>query len=117
MAYSITLIPGDGIGPEVTETARRVLEATGVSFHWDLALAGADAIEKYGTPLPDYVLQSIRKNRVALKSEGRAQGEETHHLDAAILHLRDDAAPLLEELRYGAELRPWPESHWPGRIS
>ena len=67
MAYDVTLIPGDGIGPEVTEAAKRALEATGVTFHWDLAYAGADVMDKYGTPLPDYVLESIRKNRVALK--------------------------------------------------
>lgn len=66
-AYRITLIPGDGIGPEVTEATRRVLEATGVRFHWDLAYAGADVLTKYGTPLPDEVLESIRENRVALK--------------------------------------------------
>ncbi|GAH46750.1 unnamed protein product, partial [marine sediment metagenome] len=65
--YNITLIPGDGIGREVTEAAKRVLEATGVAFHWDLAYAGADVLDKYGTPLPDYVLESIRKNKVALK--------------------------------------------------
>jgi isocitrate dehydrogenase (NAD+) len=67
MTYSITLIPGDGIGPEVTEAAKRVLEATGVTFHWDLAYAGAGAQDKLGTPLPENVLESIRKNRVALK--------------------------------------------------
>ncbi len=67
MAHNITLIPGDGIGPEVTEATRRVLEATGVSFNWEVAYAGDDAQEKYGTPLPDYVLESIRKNKVALK--------------------------------------------------
>jgi len=67
MAHSVTLIPGDGIGPEVTEATKRVLEATGVAFHWDLAYAGADVLDKYGTPLPDYVLESIRKNGVALK--------------------------------------------------
>jgi len=67
VTYNITLIPGDGIGPEVTEATRRALEATGVSFNWDLAYAGAEVMEKYGTPLPDSVLQSIRKNKVALK--------------------------------------------------
>ncbi len=67
MAYNITLISGDGIGPEVTEATKRVLEATGVSFHWELAYAGSDAIERSGTPLPDPVLESIRKNKVALK--------------------------------------------------
>ena len=67
MAYNVTLIPGDGIGPEVTEATKRVLEATGVAFQWDLAYAGADVLEKYGTPLPDSALESIRKNKVALK--------------------------------------------------
>ena len=67
MAYSVTLIPGDGIGPEVTEAARRVLEATGVSFHWDVVYAGAGVLAEQGTPLPDDVLQSIRKSKVALK--------------------------------------------------
>lgn len=67
MVYRVTLIPGDGIGPEVTEATRRVLEATGVAFQWDIAEAGADIIDKHGTPLPDSVLESVRKNRVALK--------------------------------------------------
>ena len=67
MPYDITLIPGDGIGPEVAEAAVRVLEATGIEFHWELAFAGDRAQDKYGTPLPSYVLESIRKNKVALK--------------------------------------------------
>ena len=67
MEYNITMIPGDGVGPEITEATRRVLEATGVKFNWELAYAGADVIEKYGTPLPDEVLESIRKNKVAIK--------------------------------------------------
>ena len=67
MVYDITLIPGDGIGPEVTGATRRVLEATGVAFRWDVAEAGAGVIDEYGTPLPDSVLESVRKNKVALK--------------------------------------------------
>jgi len=67
MAYRITLIPGDGTGPEVVAAARRVLEATGVEFDWDIQEAGTNALEKYGTPLPDAVLDSIRANKVALK--------------------------------------------------
>lgn len=67
MVYNVTLIPGDGIGPEVSEAARRVLDATGVVFRWDVAEAGADVIDKYGTPLPDSVLESVKKNKVALK--------------------------------------------------
>jgi len=67
MAYNITLIPGDGVGPEVTEATRRVLEASGIAFHWDVVYAGAEAEKKFGALLPDATLNSIRKNRVALK--------------------------------------------------
>ena len=67
MAYNITLIPGDGVGPEVTEATRRVLEATGVKFKWDIAEVGTSAMEKYGTPLPASVVESIKQNKVALK--------------------------------------------------
>jgi isocitrate dehydrogenase (NAD+) len=67
MSYKITLIPGDGTGPEVTEATRRVLEATGIKFDWEIGIVGEAAQEKFGTPLPDHVLQSIRKNKVALK--------------------------------------------------
>jgi isocitrate dehydrogenase (NAD+) len=67
MSYRITLIPGDGVGPEITEATRRVLEATGVNFDWEVVNAGADVIDKYGTPLPEHVIKSIRKNKVAIK--------------------------------------------------
>jgi isocitrate dehydrogenase (NAD+) len=67
MTYNITLIPGDGIGPELTEATIRVLEATGIKFKWDIVNAGVDVIGEYGTPLPEHVIESIRKNRVALK--------------------------------------------------
>jgi isocitrate dehydrogenase (NAD+) len=63
----VTFIPGDGVGPELSEATRRVLEATGVDFEWDFQEAGADVVEKYGTPLPDQVLDSIRSNGVAIK--------------------------------------------------
>jgi len=66
-AYNVTLIPGDGTGPEVIEATKRVLEATGLNFHWDLAYAGATAQDKFGTPTPDHLFESIRKNKVALK--------------------------------------------------
>jgi isocitrate dehydrogenase (NAD+) len=67
MSYRVTLIPGDGIGPEVTTAARRVVEATGVPFEWEIQEAGSDVMAKYGTPLPDQVVESIRRNKVALK--------------------------------------------------
>ncbi|GMR03425.1 MAG: isocitrate/isopropylmalate dehydrogenase family protein [Thermodesulfovibrionia bacterium] len=65
--HKITLIPGDGVGPEITEAAKRVLEATGVSFKWDIQNAGEEVYKQEGTPLPDRVLESIRKNKIALK--------------------------------------------------
>ncbi|MCP3985761.1 MAG: isocitrate/isopropylmalate dehydrogenase family protein [bacterium] len=65
--HRVTLIQGDGIGPEVTESALRVLEAAGVTMEWDSVEAGADVVQKYGTPVPEGVLDSIRKTRVALK--------------------------------------------------
>ncbi|MEX2457981.1 MAG: isocitrate/isopropylmalate dehydrogenase family protein [Actinomycetota bacterium] len=67
MAHRVTLIPGDGVGPELSEATRRVLEGTGVEFDWDVQDAGADVMDKYGTPLPEPVLESIRKNGVAIK--------------------------------------------------
>ncbi len=67
MKHTITLIPGDGVGPEVIEAARRVLEATGVEFQWDVVSAGASALEKEGSLLPERLLESIRQNNVALK--------------------------------------------------
>lgn len=65
--YKITLIPGDGIGPEIVEATKRVLEATGISFEWDIQNAGEEVYKKEGTPLPDRVLASIKKNKIALK--------------------------------------------------
>jgi isocitrate dehydrogenase (NAD+) len=66
-AHRVTLIPGDGTGPEITEATRRVLEGTGVKFEWETQLAGVDVMEEFGTPLPDQVLESIRTNKVAIK--------------------------------------------------
>jgi isocitrate dehydrogenase (NAD+) len=67
MQHRVTFIPGDGIGPEVAEATRRVLEATGVKFQWDTVIIGSQAQDRFGTPLPDQALQSIRKNKVAIK--------------------------------------------------
>lgn len=67
MTHKVTLIPGDGIGPEVAEAARKVVDASGVKIEWDVVEAGAAVIEEYGTPLPEYVLESIKKNKIALK--------------------------------------------------
>ena len=68
MAHRVTLIPGDGTGPELTEATRRVLEATGVEFDWDVQHAGSDVMDQYGgNPLPDQVLDAIRESGVAIK--------------------------------------------------
>jgi isocitrate dehydrogenase (NAD+) len=67
MPYTVTLVPGDGTGPELTEATRRVLEATGVDFTWDVQQAGVDVMESAGTPLPPETLESIKRNGVALK--------------------------------------------------
>ena len=67
MAHRVTLIPGDGIGPELAEATRRVLDATGIEFDWEVQEAGEATIASEGTPLPERVLESIRRNKVALK--------------------------------------------------
>ncbi len=67
MRHKVTLIPGDGTGPEVTKATERALEATGVEFEWDIGIIGEKAQDTLGTPLPDHILESIRKNKVALK--------------------------------------------------
>ncbi len=65
--HTITLIPGDGIGPEITRAARHCLEATGVKIKWEVVRAGTSAMEKYGSPLPSEVIESIKRNKVAWK--------------------------------------------------
>ena len=67
MAHRVTLIPGDGIGPEIINATTRVLEATGVEFDWDVQIVGEPALEQLGTPLPDSVAESVVANGVALK--------------------------------------------------
>jgi isocitrate dehydrogenase (NAD+) len=65
--YTITLIPGDGVGPEISEATKRVIEASGIPIKWDIQEAGLDVYDKEGTPLPQRVLDSIKKNKVAIK--------------------------------------------------
>jgi len=67
MSHTVTLIPGDGTGPEITEATRRVLEATGVKFEWEMCHAGAETLETQGTILPDVVLEAIKRTKVGLK--------------------------------------------------
>jgi isocitrate dehydrogenase (NAD+) len=67
MKHTITLIPGDGIGPEIVAATVRVIEASGVDIEWETHIIGAQALEKYGTTIPETTIDSIKKNRVALK--------------------------------------------------
>ena len=68
MAHEVTLITGDGTGPELAEAARRCIDATGVAIHWDLQEAGIDVMARTGTPIPDSVLESVRRTKCALKA-------------------------------------------------
>jgi isocitrate dehydrogenase (NAD+) len=103
VAHRITLIPGDGIGPEVTAAARRVVEAAGVPVDWDIQEAGAAVIEKEGTPLPGRVLDSIRESRTALK------GPITTPIGTGF---RSVNVALRQELDLFAAVRP--SRHYPG---
>ena len=67
MAHSVALIPGDGIGPEISESMRRVVDATGVGIDWHVVDAGAGVMGEYGTPLPEHVLDAVAQARVAIK--------------------------------------------------
>ncbi|HMV48212.1 MAG TPA: isocitrate/isopropylmalate family dehydrogenase, partial [Blastocatellia bacterium] len=67
MKHKVTLIPGDGIGPEITGAVVRIIEAAGVDIEWESFIAGAEALSRLGDPLPEPVLESIKRNKVALK--------------------------------------------------
>lgn len=67
LMQTITFIPGDGIGPEITAAMKEIVEATGIKIKWDVQLAGEEAMKQYGNPLPEDTLASIRKNKVAIK--------------------------------------------------
>ena len=67
MTYKVTLLPGDGIGPEITDATVRVLEATGIEFDWKVFTVGESALPKYGTPLPEEAIESVKRTRIALK--------------------------------------------------
>jgi isocitrate dehydrogenase (NAD+) len=95
--YTVTLIPGDGIGPEVSAAAVRVLSATGVEFDWQTEVAGASAVGEHGTALPPRVLESVRRNRVALKGPTETPVGTGH---------RSVNVALRKELDLFANLRP-----------
>ncbi len=94
-SYRITLIPGDGIGPEITEAARRIIGATGVKIEWEVVPAGIEALKKYKTVLPEVVFDSIKKNKVALKGPvGTPVGEGFRSVSVRIRKLLDLYANL-----------------------
>jgi isocitrate dehydrogenase (NAD+) len=95
--YTITLIPGDGIGPEVAAAAVRVLTATGIEFEWQTEVAGASAVGEHGTALPPRVLESVRRNKVALKGPIETPVGKGH---------RSVNVALRKELDLYANLRP-----------
>jgi isocitrate dehydrogenase (NAD+) len=103
LAHRVTLIPGDGIGPEVSEAARLVVDASGVAVDWDIQHAGAAVIEREGTPLPERVLESIRGSRTALK------GPITTPIGTGF---RSVNVALRQELDLFAAVRP--TRHFPG---
>jgi len=94
--HPVTLIPGDGVGPEICDASVRVIEATGVAIDWDVHQAGENVIKEFGTPLPDHVLASIRKNKVALKGPISTQALDLYALVRPVKaykgarNLRDD---------------------------
>jgi isocitrate dehydrogenase (NAD+) len=96
VTHRVTLIPGDGIGPEVVEAARRVLEATGVQFDWDHQDAGFEVWEREGDPLPRRVIDSIRETRLALKGPTKTP----------LGGFRPVNMPLREEFDLYANIRP-----------
>ncbi|MFA5063213.1 MAG: isocitrate/isopropylmalate dehydrogenase family protein [Candidatus Omnitrophota bacterium] len=90
MSYKVTLIPGDGIGPEVSEAARRCIDATGVKIDWQIALAGSEALEKTGELLPKSTIDSVKRNKVALKGPIVTPiGEGFRSVNVAIRHALD----------------------------
>ena len=86
MAHRVTLIPGDGIGPELAEATRRVLDASGVEFEWEVVDAGEAVIVEHGTPLPEHVLESIKRNR--WPSRGRSRRRSARGSGASTSRLR-----------------------------
>jgi isocitrate dehydrogenase (NAD+) len=93
--HKVTLIPGDGIGPEVTDVARKVIESTGARIEWELVPAGYQALEEYKTVLPDIVFDSIKRNKVALKGPvGTPVGEGFRSVSVTIRKTLDLYANL-----------------------
>jgi len=108
--YTVTVIPGDGVGPEIVSAMRRCVEATGVAIQWEETHAGAACIQKFGTPLPEETLESIRRNRVAIKGPVTTPvGSGFRSVNVAIRKALDLYA-CLRPCRYYEGVK----SHYPG---
>ena len=77
--HKITLLPGDGIGPEVTAAVVAIIECAGVDIEWEKYFVGAEAISRFGDPLPPEVLESILRNKIALKDRSRRRSAPASH--------------------------------------
>lgn len=108
--HRVTVIPGDGVGPEIVSAMRRCVEATGVAVEWEEAEAGAGALERFGSPLPEETLESIRRNRVAIKGPVTTPvGSGFRSVNVAIRKALD-LYVCLRPCRYYPGVR----SHYPG---
>ena len=104
--HRITLIPGDGIGPEVTRAAREVVEASGVAVSWEVAHAGLAAGKDYGTPLPQQAIDSVRRNRIALKGPTQTPFGDPYPVHVGANVYPSVAIGLRKELGFYAAVRP-----------
>ena len=112
MAHRVTLIPGDGTGPELTEATRRVLEATAVDFEWDVQEAGVDVMETAGTPLPEETLASVKANKVALKAlqerhPERVLATNVEYYSAIVLDVAEIPPPLAPAMFACSRVAGW----------
>lgn len=108
MHYRFTLIPGDGIGPEVTAAVVEILAACDLKIDWEEQPAGADVVEKFGTPLPERVLESIRRNRVALKGPiGTPVGKGFTSVNVSLRKALDLYASLRPVKSFAGIPSPW----------
>ena len=92
--HKITLIPGDGIGPEVTQAVVRILEATGVRFDWEQHAAGAEAFEIFGEYIPQALYESIERNKVALKGRSQHQSAEASRASTSPCARNSTSTPI-----------------------
>src|SRR5712691_3605557 len=107
LAHRITLIPGDGTGPEIVEAARRAIEATGVKIEWDVHDIGLPALQKLGDPFPKSALDSVRRNKVGLKGPLTTElGTGMRAVNGAVRREYDRSANLRPAKTYGSVQAP-----------